>query len=541
MKQQLLTLAAIAAVATVNFTSRADTYADPTGDTFAVDGILDITSVEVTNTATDLVFKIKVAGNPVATDWGKYMISIHSPNGPAGDLAGNGWGRPISVSNNVGTASAGMNYWVGTWVDSGNGAELRAYNAGWVLQSATYNPNPDLISITKTTNSVSVNFKYAGLGVNFGDTINFDVYTSGGGGGDSAVDALSRSSQSIANWGDAFVSTNLASYTLQTVTEVAHTVKFAVDMGVPVWEFDNPWTLKDGFNTNTDLVYVAANFNNFDTSNQLLRQGDTTVYTNTVTFMATPGDTIQYKFRGLGFPGYESPLSTGGNNRTLILTNTSITLPTVCFGDRCLTDSPTNTVKFAVNLSVARNFGVFDPSTNTVSLPGGYNNWDTGFLATEDAANPNVYTNTITFYYYPLSPQHVAGYKVKINNLANDFRDNGWEAPISYNGNNRSLSITSALQTLSFTYNDENPVINATVQQMNANDVKISFNSFPSRGGLPGYPTGGVYAVESRTSLTAPWTTNAIIHSTTGNTSITNTGVLPGTPQQFYRVGLIGL
>ena len=155
--------------------------------------------------------------------------------------------------------------------------------------------------------------------------------------------------------------------------------------------------------------------------------------------------------------------------------------------------------------------------------------------------NTNIYSSALTYSYYPLNPANVGFYKAYITNLANPYRDNGWEAPISNGGGNRAFAINSAVQTLAFIYNDENPVINASIEPLNGTDVKISFNSFPPRGGFPGYPTGGVYAVESRATLSSPWSTNAIIYSTNATSSITNTGVLPGTPSQFYRVGLIGL
>src|SRR6476659_232043 len=102
-------------VATFGFSAKASTYGDTAGDIFPPDTILDITSVEVNNTATLLTFKINLVGNPVATDWGKYMIGIDSTAG--GDTAGNGWGRPISMSS-------GMDFWLGSWADSGNGLEV---------------------------------------------------------------------------------------------------------------------------------------------------------------------------------------------------------------------------------------------------------------------------------------------------------------------------------------------------------------------------------------------------------------------------------
>ncbi len=190
----------------------ATVYSDATGDTFtgAGGGILDIASVEVSQTATDLIFKINVTGDPVAADWGKYLIALDTTAG--GDTTGNGWGRPISMP-------AGMDYWVGSWVDSGNGAELYKYTGSWNAQSTTYGANPDNLGLSKNTSSITLQFAYAGLGLGAGSTLYFDVFTSGGGGGDGAIDALSDPAQSVGNWGDAYASQSTLSYTIQPIPE----------------------------------------------------------------------------------------------------------------------------------------------------------------------------------------------------------------------------------------------------------------------------------------------------------------------------------
>lgn len=166
---------------------------------------LDISSVQVTNTTTDLTFKINLAGDPVATDWGKYMVGIDSVAG--GDTAGNGWGRPISMSS-------GMDYWLGSWVDSGNGMEVRNWTgAAWNLYAATYQPVPPLAVPTKDSSSVTLTVPLAYLGLNLGDVFLFDVYSSGGGGGDSATDAAGNPNPSILNWGDPYnTGSNILTY-----------------------------------------------------------------------------------------------------------------------------------------------------------------------------------------------------------------------------------------------------------------------------------------------------------------------------------------
>jgi hypothetical protein len=217
MKPQLSALLVISTLASTS--AFCATYGDATGETIA-GGILDITSVEVNNTATALTFKINLAGDPVATDWGKYMIGIDSTAG--GDPAGNGWTRPIGMSS-------GMDYFAAGWVDWGNGAEIRNWTgASWGLQSATSNPNPDALSISKDTSSVTFTFDFAGLGLAAGSTFLFDVYTSGGG-TDGAIDAAGNPVQTVAGWGDYYNSgANTLSYTIQVVPEPTSAALLAV-------------------------------------------------------------------------------------------------------------------------------------------------------------------------------------------------------------------------------------------------------------------------------------------------------------------------
>jgi len=188
---------AVLAVAGLSATALADqTFNDSVGDTFtnAGGGILDIVSLEVSNTLTDISFKFTLVGDVVATDWGKYMVIIDRTAG--GDTASNGWARPISMLT-------GADTWIGSWVDSGNGAEIYNFTAGWGVAEATYNvaPNND-ISITKLANTVTITTPLSVLGVNPGDIIFLDAFTSGNGGGDGAVDSLGNPGQQIGDWGN---------------------------------------------------------------------------------------------------------------------------------------------------------------------------------------------------------------------------------------------------------------------------------------------------------------------------------------------------
>jgi hypothetical protein len=194
-------------------------YTDATGDIAGgiatAGGTLDLVSMEVSSTATDVIFKLTVNGNVSGnggTDWGKFMIGISTG---AGDTAtnGNGWGRPINMASN-----GGMTRWVGSWVDGGGGAEVYAFGSGaWNRTGATWDvgaPFPGSLAIAAGAQStLTYTVSMASLGVSNGSTIYFDAYSSGGGGGDSAVDALSRSDASISNWGGPFTTAGIAAGT----------------------------------------------------------------------------------------------------------------------------------------------------------------------------------------------------------------------------------------------------------------------------------------------------------------------------------------
>ena len=184
----------------------ATVYNDATGEALDGHAHLDIVSVEVSNDAADITFTITLSGDPLSTDWGKYLIGID--NIAAGDTTGNGWGRPISMPS-------GMDYFVGCWVDSGGGAETYSWDGSvWNKDNATYEPPSDIAVPVVTTDSVTLTTSLASLGLSGGGSFVFDVFTSGGGGGDSATDALSDPSQTITGWSGPYSSTSSLSYTV---------------------------------------------------------------------------------------------------------------------------------------------------------------------------------------------------------------------------------------------------------------------------------------------------------------------------------------
>jgi len=190
--KKILILMALGAVAS----AQATVYTDSVGDV-VVPGSpfphLDIASMEITNDATSIMFKFNLVGDPIATDWGKYIVMMDTQ--PGGDPVGNGWNRPISMPS-------GADKWLGSWVNDGNGFENRGWNgSGWQLDGATYNSTPGMM-ISKDSSSVSLKLNFADLGLVIGSTFQFDAFTSGGGDNDGAVDSLGNPNAQISDWGN---------------------------------------------------------------------------------------------------------------------------------------------------------------------------------------------------------------------------------------------------------------------------------------------------------------------------------------------------
>jgi len=198
------------------------TYNDATGDLGAAfgaggGGTLDIVSMEVVNTLADITFTLTVNGNISTTDWGKFLIGIASPSG-SGSTVGNGWARPINLDAGGGD---GMTHWIGSWVDGVTGAQLWVFDGlgtgggtgnNWASATA-----PTFLFTPGAQSTLAFTMSLASLGLNVGDTFLFDAYSSGGGGSDGAVDALSNPNVSIADWGNSYTSdgtTGLSSYTV---------------------------------------------------------------------------------------------------------------------------------------------------------------------------------------------------------------------------------------------------------------------------------------------------------------------------------------
>jgi len=417
----------------LNFSAQARVYSDASSDLFD-NGFanLDITSVEVTNDASNITFTVTTRGYAV---WTKYLIGIRTAAASSSSTTGNLWGR-----NN--TYAEGINFQIASWVDNGGGVGFSQYASNaWTSTSVA---SIDLNQIG--SNKVSWTVSLASLGLALGDTFKFDVGTTGDGGNDPFVDVATRNEPATSGWGVASTGGALLTFTtidpnadgdldndnLQDNWEVTYfsnvtaqdgsgdpdsdtltneqeetagtdptkadtdgdgwadgsdtaplvadnvtqNITFKVDMGVQIF--------KGAFLVGTDTVYVVGDFgsgNTWNTTANLLTDIDSDgVYEGTVAVSSLGLANVGFKYLIGGktpeVSGYEN-----GSDRTLVAAPAGTppaerTLTTVSFANA----SATREVTFLVNMSVAQASGVFDPTTDTVEVAGTFsNNFGTGY------------------------------------------------------------------------------------------------------------------------------------------------------------------
>ena len=194
MKRTLLVTAVAATLASV---ASADSYTDSTFDLFdnGFDN-LDITGVSMSDDGVNMTISITTRGYQT---WTKYMMYF---NTTAGGTTSNAWSRPVNLSGTE------IDYYIGSWVDaSPNNSQLVSWTgSAWNWGSEQYLTN------SVSGNTVSWTFSLASMGLSAGQTIYFDVATSGGG-NDPGVDHISRSDMATPGWGTESVAGNFLAYT----------------------------------------------------------------------------------------------------------------------------------------------------------------------------------------------------------------------------------------------------------------------------------------------------------------------------------------
>jgi len=343
-------------------------------------GTLDIVSMEVSDTVDDVIFKLTVNGSITTVDWGNFMIGIANQKTP-GSTTGNGWGRPINLNAGGGN---GMTHWIGSWVNGGGGSQLWTYSpGGGGGTGGNWSGPAALAGFTTSAGAQSVityTVTKASLGVATGDTILFDAYSTGGGGGDSAVDALSNPEIAITSWGQTYTSQSpvISSYTLSnSALLTTQNITFRVDMSFQIEE--------GNFDPLVDLVEVIPVDNTaFVRTDMEEVVGEPGVYEATVSTTAPLGGTVNYRFSIAGVEADVPETLT----RNFAMPSTATVLPVVYFDDL----QGYRDVTFSVDMSIEISAGTFDPLTGIVEVRGPFNDWAGTALT---AVGDGVYSGTV--------------------------------------------------------------------------------------------------------------------------------------------------
>lgn len=202
MAQKLNALASCICICIVSGVASAEVvFTDATADEASGNSNLDLTQVSIDNDNTSLTIAVTV--NHLHSDWGKHMVFINT--GAAGHTGtSNPWFRNVDHGGNE------ISHFIGTWLDGGGGAEMSRYNAG---SDSWDNNSTQNLAINWADNTFTYTIALADLGIGIGNTIRFDVASTGGGNGDPSTDHFSSGYHG--NWGEgSSLGSDLMEYTV---------------------------------------------------------------------------------------------------------------------------------------------------------------------------------------------------------------------------------------------------------------------------------------------------------------------------------------
>jgi hypothetical protein len=333
-------------------------------------GTLDIVKMEVVDTETDVIFTMTVNGNVNSANWGNFMVGIANQKA-VGTTSGNAWGRPINLNAGATNgATNGMTHWIGSWVSGTGGGQLWTYGTNnWTGPAAP----AGFAFAAGAQSTITYTVTKESLGVTNGDVIVFDAYSSGSGGSDSAVDALSNPTNSITNWSGSYTSSSTnttgsvgsgpaRSYTLaNTALNTTQPITFEVDMRAQIGA--------GLFNPTTEGVDVewGTGFLNFSS----LTDGDGDgVYTGTPSVSAPAATPVTYRFV-ISPNDIALPLQPETVSRTFTMPNAPTPITSAFFNNI----AGFRDVTFSVDMAAAQTAGAFNPATQTVQVRGPFNSW----------------------------------------------------------------------------------------------------------------------------------------------------------------------
>ena len=136
------------------------------------------------------------------------------------------------------------------------------------------------------------------------------------------------------------------------------------------------------------------------TNNPTINGAGSNVYSGTFGVQGFPPASVNYKFRMNG--GWESPVSTGGNNRTASVTNNQV-LPLVYYNDNSIYDLVTTpiTVNFTLymtNGTATDSGGTFTKGSDILYVSGAWLNWPSWGLLSLPPSQTMVEVGTSDYY-----------------------------------------------------------------------------------------------------------------------------------------------
>lgn len=210
------------------------------------------------------------------------------------------------------------------------------------------------------------------------------------------------------------------------VTLTTYTVTFQVDMSVKDAE--------GTFDPTASNVYVRGSFNGWGTGNQMDDSDGDLIYEAVIADVQE--GTQAFKFF------YDNPdVWENDPNREIDVTS-DLTFIDYFDRDSVINITGDGNVLFKIDMTVMEEIGIFNATTDSVQVRGGFNGWSDGDPArskmSQNPLIPSLWTINIPFTSQPINEELAYKYYVNLAD-SNSIWTDGWERPNSQGGGNRGV------------------------------------------------------------------------------------------------------
>lgn len=322
------------------------------------------------------------------------------------------------------------------------------------------------------------------------------------------------------------VSAPLAYWSDRQVSDPTNQIKFSVDMSLQ--------DLIGNFDPSTDGVFARGGWNGFDLSNELTNNpaaANTNLYCGVADITAPLAACYKYKFfidnTNAPNSGWESPISTGGNDREFTISSTYQELPVVFFNDQSICDvlTETNSLTFNINMTnaVGVDATVYD-GTQDIYINGVLGTWwtwgapPTEFKMTRVGVTSN-YTITVAA---PAGATVLQKWKFSIGGTDN-------EATV---GNDHVRYVRTSLGSTTYSFPLDLWTSNDPTRVANLVEDELSLTANPGTPGTVQVDYMGVSCAElqSSTNAAGPW------NKVSDAVGVSSTNVPAALSQEYFRM-----